>query len=353
MYSNQHFNNYIYKNQNDNIESNQNHIKIDTELSKSYFNNNCLNPSNNYNTNINNFSSNNNNIINDSNYNINYSNQNHFSLNENILNSNNNPDKCNKSNLLLNSFSKNFVNLNVNINNDTSLLNNYSINNQNSNFMNNDLYYSNNDFEINENFEDDEISQISSFRKNMLNESNNWKTNRKKTVESKFNDFRRKIKQKLFEKKFEMIVDDFQSSNKNIQMEEPYDINNFILKEEKYNREINALETIKNYKEMGFIKEDIFEFKNFDFKNDISFCKICGEYIYLIDKTLVICSNNCFSFVVEKDVFDNYNLDNFIENFFCCLNQHKRCNSQIEIFYIIDENKQKEIYFDCSKCLFC
>jgi len=222
-------------------------------------------------------------------------------------------------------------------------------------------YYSN----INYNKDDDEISKISSFRKEMISESSSWKRNIHEKIETRFNDFRKKMRNKIFEKKFEMLVDEdcgtnqgsgvsgfiySNNNNNNNNNNEPYDINRFIQKQT--SGEQSAFETIKRYKEMGLFQEDFYEFHNFDFRNDVCSCRVCDDYIFLIDKKLIICSNNCFSFAIDPAIFSGFTLDMIMELFFKCLFEHKGCQAQIEIFYFGDENnQQKMIYFLCSKCL--
>jgi len=266
-------------------------------------------------------------------------------------------------------YNPNDVYLNIQQNHDAFNLNFSKINQQiltnqftklNTDFKNEDIPCTGKDDNMIKDL--DEIADISFLRTNSINHSTNWKASINTKVESRFNEFRKKIKDKVFEKKFYMIIDDDNrignhTSFKNIEQKfnQTYDFLKFIEKEELGGQK----DLITLYDEIDltrkFLIESFFcEFDNFDIKNDISTCKICNESVYLIDKQLVLCWNSCFSFSLNPEISKYFSLDNMMELFFIFYSQHKNCKSEIYVIDFVGGSNIKQFNFECSKCyLYC
>jgi len=216
-----------------------------------------------------------------------------------------------------------------------------------NNNNNNNNFSSENNFNFNQTFTN-EKNEIFSEKINSRNEkvsfvNTDWNTKRKITVEKTFNNFREKLRKKVFERKFEMIQDN-ESTNNNIDQDVVYDLGKRINLNDPQS---NAIDKIKEYIQNGSIKEDCYLFENFDFKSEISYCVFCDNNVYLIDKKLIICAGNCYNFTVNPNVMKIHTLDEVVSLLTIMLKEHINCRDEIVLF----EDDFGGVSFFCSNLM--
>lgn len=206
-------------------------------------------------------------------------------------------------------------------------INKSNINNNYTNIVNmnfnktSSIVFNNNDYL-------EEINNIADYRGSIFKCSDDFREKNNQRVESRFNELRKKMRQKVFENKLNTSIENLDGINC------------------KSLGEINAFQTIKNYINEGIFDEDFYNFDNFDHRTDVSCCKFCGSYVFLIDKQFILCSSDCFSFTLNPDCLKYFNLDNLLNLFFQACKEHSNCKSKI----IYSDCGDGDFYFSCSKC---